>query len=758
MRLRCYNLLTVLRLRGILRTSTVNIPSLLVLVLTLSACAQRAPLPTAAPPAVTHASQLAPVRATMDRYADVSLRDDYRYMEDLKHPDTAQWVASQNARTRASLDGIPGRKQLIERIEALHNVTGDQVHWLTTSNTGQLFFLKQKFNEATAKLYRREGLRTPDILVFDPESVRPDHVELASINVVSISPDGRYACVVVTLDETELGTMLIIDVGTGAPIGESVPHIWGEQAAQWSSDSTFFFYNRAAVSLDEVPDKLFKAQRLTRRTVGAGRETDVPIAGSDVLAGPPVGQTDWVFYGETAASEYVLVSVYAGVGGTAQIYSARRADVLAGRAVWRAITRESDEVRGFDLIDQWLYVRTSKGAGRFRLLRYDLSQPESPPQTVLPEQTDVLTGMVFARDGIYIVLSNGATERLMWTAHPRPDGSVPPLEQVTLPGTGAISLDDGNIWNDGVILTISAWTSGPRVLHVRRGGEAVDTALVLPLKESFDQFASRDAACIADDGARVPISIVAHKDTPASGKNPTLLIGYGGYGDTLRPRFAQAWIAFLEQGGVLAYANPRGSGAHGESWYRAGVGATKANTWRDMNACAKLLFDEGLTGPAYLAIRGSSMGGVAAGRAITEAPERYAAAVIDVGITDAIRFIAATANGPNHEKEMGDVKTTEGVQQLLKMSMQHHIRDGVPYPAVLFTHGSQDNRVAPWLSVKAAARLMAATASNRPILLRLDDEAGHGSSPSGAVSIDEIADVMAFVLWQTGHVGFQAVQ
>jgi prolyl oligopeptidase len=745
-------------LRDLLRMPMLKFPSLLVLVLALSACAHRAPIPTAAPHTATNPSQLAPVRATMDRYANVSLRDDYRYMEDLKHPDTAQWVASQNARTRESLDGIPGRKQLAERIEALHAVTGDQVYWLTSTNKGRLFFLKQKINEPTAKLYRREGLRGPDILVFDPETVRPTNAEAATINVVSASPDGRHASVVVTSDETELGTLWIIDVETGTPVGEAVPHIWGEQAAQWSSDGQYFFYNRAAVSLDEVPDKLFKAQRLTRRTVGAGRETDVPVAGSDVPAGPPASVTDWVFYGETAASEFALVSLYGGVGGTARIYSARRADVLAGRAAWRAITQESDEVRGFDLIDQWLYVRTSKGAGRFQLLRYDLVRPDSPPQSVIPEQADVLTGMVFAKDGIYIVLSNGATERLMWTTHPQADGSVPPLVQIEVPGAGAISLEDGNIWNDGVMLTISAWTSGPRVLHVRRAGDVIDTELVLPLKESFDQFSSRDAACIAEDGARVPISIVAHKDTLTTGKNPTLLIGYGGYGDTLRPRFAQAWMAFLEQGGVLAYANPRGSGAYGESWYRAGVGATKANTWRDMNACAKLLIDEGLTAPEYLAIRGSSMGGVAAGRAITDAPERYAAAVIDVGITDAIRFIAATANGPNHEKEMGDVKTAEGVQQLLKMSMQHHIRDGVRYPAVLFTHGSQDNRVAPWLSVKAAARLIAATASQRPIFLRLDEEAGHGSSPSGAVSIDEMADVMAFVLWQTGHAGFQATQ
>jgi prolyl oligopeptidase len=234
-----------------------------------------------------------------------------------------------------------------------------------------------------------------------------------------------------------------------------------------------------------------------------------------------------------------------------------------------------------------------------------------------------------------------------------------------------------------------------------------------------------------------------------------LVDGYGGYGLPENAYFNRRMHAWFERGGLFVEVKPRGGGAYGRDWYQSGVGARKSNTWKDMIACAETLIARGYTSRGKIAVHGTSMGGVAAGRAVTERPDLFAVAIIRVGITEAVRFIEATTNGPNHESEMGSVKTEAGVRQLLAMSTYHQIKDGTPYPAVLFTAGMNDNRVAPWIAFKTFARLSAATSSARPVLLRVESAAGHGMSSTAEQRNSEMADRLAFILWNTGDKAFQ---
>ena len=231
--------------------------------------------------------------------------------------------------------------------------------------------------------------------------------------------------------------------------------------------------------------------------------------------------------------------------------------------------------------------------------------------------------------------------------------------------------------------------------------------------------------------------------------------GDGGYGWPERAYFNRHMQSWFERGGIFVEVKPRGGGAYGRDWYQAGVGPRKSNTWKDMIACGETLIARGYTSREKIAVQGTSMGGVAAGRAITERPDLFAVAIIRVGITDAVRFIEATTNGPNHESEMGTVKTEAGIQQLLAMSTYHQVKEGTAYPAVLFTSGMNDNRVAPWIPFKTFARMSAATMSGRPILLRIESAAGHGVSSTAEQRNSELADRLAFILWNTGDKDFQ---
>jgi prolyl oligopeptidase len=163
------------------------------------------------------------------------------------------------------------------------------------------------------------------------------------------------------------------------------------------------------------------------------------------------------------------------------------------------------------------------------------------------------------------------------------------------------------------------------------------------------------------------------------------------------------------------------------------------------------------TSAKYLGLVGGSAGGILAGRAMTERPDAFAAVVANVGVLDAVRA-ETSATGPGNTREFGSVNNEAGFKALLAMSTYHHVKENVPYPGVLLVHGVNDPRVPVWQSAKTAARLQAATASGRPVLLRLDYQAGHGVGSSASQRRLEFVDTLAFMLWQFGDPAFQPVR
>jgi prolyl oligopeptidase len=187
----------------------------------------------------------------------------------------------------------------------------------------------------------------------------------------------------------------------------------------------------------------------------------------------------------------------------------------------------------------------------------------------------------------------------------------------------------------------------------------------------------------------------------------------------------------------------------------AGKGETKPNTWRDFTACGQYLIEKKYTSASRLAGKGVSAGGILIGRAITTKPELFAAAIDKVGLSDTLRF-ELTQNGQTNIPELGSVKTEAGFKALFAMSSYHNVVDGTSYPSVLLETGMNDPRVDPWQMAKMTARLQAANASGKPILLRVDYAGGHGMM--GATSDQanqQLADEWSFLLWQLGIPEFQ---
>ncbi|HLJ73469.1 MAG TPA: prolyl oligopeptidase family serine peptidase [Thermoanaerobaculia bacterium] len=359
----------------------------------------------------------------------------------------------------------------------------------------------------------------------------------------------------------------------------------------------------------------------------------------------------------------------------------------------------------------------------------------------------MVSSISLAKDALYVQLMDGGINRFLRLSY----GPHPKTEEVALPFKGtAFALTDTRI--PGALIGITSWTKAFRIYSYDPETKHVEYTKLQPAGP-YDNPTNVEAVEVkarANDGTMVPLSIVYPKNMKRDGSAPTLLDGYGAYGIANTPFFNPMQLAWYEKGGIYAECHVRGGGEYGEEWHLAGKGATKPNTWNDFIACAQYLIDQKYTSPSRLAGQGGSAGGILIGRAITTRPDLFAAAIDIVGDSDTLRS-EESANGVPNIPEFGSTKTEAGFKALYEMSAYHHVKPNTAYPAVLLETGYNDPRVDPWQMAKMAAQLQASTSSNKPVLLRVEYEGGHGGIGGTEKQRQErTADEDSFLLWQFG--------
>ncbi len=337
------------------------------------------------------------------------------------------------------------------------------------------------------------------------------------------------------------------------------------------------------------------------------------------------------------------------------------------------------------------------------------------------------------------------------------DGAAGATTTVTLPFDGSINSIATDPRVPGTIFGLTGWTHSLLYYAVDANGVVTDTHLKPLANVDMSPYTSAEVEAKSADGTMVPLSVVYRKDLTLDGSHPAYLEGYGAYGITLSPSFSTTRVAWLERGGVFAVCHVRGGGWYGEGWHQAGMIATKPHTWEDFIACGQWLVDNKYTSPEHLAGEGTSAGGITIGRAITSAPHLFAAALDVVGASNALRA-EFSPNGPPNIPEFGTVTNETGFKALYAMDAYEHVVKGTAYPAVMLITGYNDPRVSSWELAKFTARLQSATSSGRPILLRVDYDAGHGFLAASRTQSEELlTDEYAFLLWQCGDPAFSAI-
>lgn len=681
------------------------------------------------------APPVARVEPVTDTYFGEQVVDRYRWMENDKDPDWLPFLKGQNAHARAVLDALPGRAELLARIRQL---SGDIVAPAEVQRAGgRTFYQQRPAGSNNYKLFVQENGKSR--VLVDPTALDTgtSHV---SLDWWSASPDGSKLVYGLSKDGSENSVLQVMDVASGTILPERIPDT---QAAEprWLPDGSGFFYNQLTGKVDTPERFLDSRARFHRLGTDPRKDPVVMARGRDRTVRFDRIQAPYVI--AVPHSRHALLML-ADVRSERRFFVAPLKDVLKGKAHWKPVADFADEVTDVDLHGDDLYLLANRGHPRGRILKVKASAPAiARAQEVVPESQFVLQGLTRAQDGLYLRAMDGGISRVRRLGH---DGG---LADVALPFDGTVDQLATDPDAPGALMLLSGWLSPKSIWSIDAGGKVADTGLTPRPAIDVGPYTTERRFATARDGMKIPYDLIYRKGLQKDGTNPAFISAYGSYGAAAyTPEFAGRLLALIDQGAVVGFAAVRGGGEYGRDWHRAGQLANKPNTWRDLIAVCEDLDANRYTAPAHTAIGGRSAGGITVGRALTERPDLFAAVVSGVGWHNPLRYVAEQ-NGYGEEPEWGAIADPAGYRALKSIDSYQAVTDGTKYPAVLLTTGVTDPRVAPFHPAKMAARLQAATGSGKPVLLRVDFDAGHGMGSTRAQQDEEAADTYAFILAQT---------
>lgn len=717
-----------------------------------------APAAAAATPVLPTPPGIASPAARRTDVVDVlhgrSVPDPYRWLEDAEAGDTVEWSQAQDDLYAAHRDTWPGIEHLSTRLRDLLAAGSIGVPVWRGS---RYFFMRREGSQEHGVLMVSEpgeAGRVERVLV-DPMAIDPTGV--TTLDAWQPNIEGDLLAYQMSVGGTEESILRVLDVATAQEADGPIDRARYSPVAWIPGGKAFYYVRRLAP--DDLPEEEHQYhRRVWLHRLGTSPDQDVEIFGAGL------DMRNYYGVGVSRDGRWLLVSAATGTAPRNDVWIASLADSRPETPHLREVAVGLDaHVDASVGRDGRLYVSTDLDAPRGRIA---VTDPHDPGPTtwrdLVPHDEEAVLEDAVVLDGPE--LGDAPLLLVSWTRHAVSEITVHDL--VTgerLPG------DRGRVETPGVG-TIGALVSRPEGGHEAWFGytdhttpphvyrfDARDSSLTVharpPGTVEVPAVTTRQVSYTSLDGTTVRMFVTARADlwddqgAPLR-PLPTILYGYGGFGVPLVPGYSASILAWAEAGGAYAVANLRGGSEEGEEWHRAGMMGAKQNVFDDFHSAAEHLVATGWTTPGQLAVSGGSNGGLLVGAATTQRPDLFAAVVCSAPLLDMVRY-ERFGLGATWNEEYGTAEDPEQLGWLLSYSPYHGVREGVEYPAVLFTIFDSDSRVDPLHARKMCAALQHATRSGAPILMRREKDVGHGSRALSR-SIALSAETLAFTARWTG--------
>jgi prolyl oligopeptidase len=656
--------------------------------------------------------------------------DPYQWLEQLDDGEVQEWITAQEVITHQVLQAVPGRDWLREVVRQSTRYARLSTP-IRTNPDGREFVWQANADDDKLKLLLRRSASAPLETVLDPNRWASNEALVFAVP----SPNGALVAFGKAIGSSHGASIHVLDVETGQMLPDR-PRGVSHESLAWLPDSSGFFYAAYPERGEVPPEEATQWHAVYEHRIGS-TEPARRVFGDDQI------KEYWCSVKISQCGRFAVLYKWDFVHANV-VYLLRLADhvLLPVAPKMRALNQ-------VQVIGETLLIQTDLDAPRGRACSALLSA-STEWHTLIPESGDTLQTITGIGGRLYAVYAHQASHRVCIYSS---DGEY--FRDVALPALGSVNRNEG----EGVVSGVTgSWDSNDVWIHfqsfvqppsIYRYDYTADHLTPYHVPDTgldATAFVTEQVWYESRDGTPVSMFIVQHKDVLRDGGQPVRLSGYGGFNISIEPRYAAVTTAWLQLGGVLAFANVRGGGEYGRAWHEAAIKTRRQHAFDDYIAAARWLVSAGYTAPSKLVSRGNSNGGLLVAVAALQAPDAFGAVFCRAPTLDMLRF-PQFAHMRSAESEFGSPDDPIEGPYLAAYSPYHNVHADNRYPVLMCVSALNDQLAPPYDPLKMIAKLQAEAKQGGPYLLLPLRDSGHSGGITITAHIEQDVDELSFSCW-----------
>ncbi|NER16707.1 S9 family peptidase [Spongiivirga citrea] len=673
------------------------------------------------------APQAEKIVTQLEKHGDVRI-DNYYWLKDREDPKVIDYLNQENAYyDEMTAHTKDFQKSLFEEMKARIKEDDESVPY---KYNGYWYITRyEKGKDYPVYTRKKESLEANEEILFDCNEMAKGHSYFKLVGL-NISLDNKLVAFGVDTVSRRKYTIQIKNLETGLVYPEKIETTTG--GSTWANDNETLFYTRK-------DEETLRSDKIYKHTLGEDTTNDSLVFTEE-------DETFGTTIYKTKSKKYLVIASYSTLSTEYQFLNADNP-----HGTFKIFQKRE---RGLEYsvshFEDHFYIVTNKDkATNFKVMKtHEDATSQHHWQDLIPHRADVYVEDFDIFKDYYVVSerSNGLNELkiVRWDGG---DAYYLPFDNETYTAYVSVNVDfDTEILRYGY--TSLATPSSTIDFNMRTKEKEVKKEQPV-LDNTFDKsnYIEERLWATADDGTKIPISLIYKKGLKKDGKNPIMQYGYGSYGATIDPYFSTTRLSLLNRGFVYAIAHIRGGQYLGRPWYEDGKMFNKKNTFSDFIAISKHLINENYTSPEHLYAMGGSAGGLLMGAVINLAPELYNGIIAAVPFIDVVTTMLddSIPLTTGEYDEWGNPNNKDSYEYMKSYSPYDNV-GAKEYPNLLVTTGVHDSQVQYWEPAKWVAKLRELNTGNNKILLHTNMETGHGGASGRFEALKETAEDFAFLL------------
>ncbi len=659
---------------------------------------------------------------------NISREDDYYWMNDREDPEVLEYLNSENEyNDKMTAHTKKFQEKLFEEMKARIKEDDESVPYKLN---GYWYITKfRKGDNYPVYSRKKDSLQAPEQVLFNVNEMAEgyDYYSLGGLNV---SPDNKLITFGTDTVSRRKYTIRIKNLETGEILPEKIKTTTG--GSTWANDNKTLFYTKK----DNIT---LRSNRIYKHILGTDPK-------DDVLVYEEKDETFHTYIYKSKSHQYLIIGSHSTLTSEIRILSA---DTPEGEFKIFQSRKRNLEYAVSHYQDHFYVLTNKDGATNFKLMKTPVEKTGMQHWTeVIPHREDYLLEDIDIFEKFLVVSErNNGLNKIKITRWDSGESFYVPFDSETYTAFTSINPD---FETDVLRYTYNSLNTPTSVIDFN-----METREKTVLKEqqvlggNFNKYnyITERIWATAQDGTKIPISLIYHRGTKRNGENPLLQYGYGSYGSTIDPYFSTARLSLLDRGFIYAIAHVRGGEYLGRSWYDTGKLLKKRNTFTDFIDVSKYLIQQNYTSSEHLYAMGGSAGGLLIGAVINMAPRIYKGVIAAVPFVDVLTTMLdeSIPLTTGEYDEWGNPNTLEYFEYMKSYSPYDNVK-AQDYPNMLVTTGLHDSQVQYWEPAKWVAKLRELKTDTNKLLLHINMDTGHGGASGRFEALKEVAEEYAFLL------------